>query len=281
MKHIVVGVDRSEGSAIALRWACRLAARHDGEVVVMTGYEPTDAEMPPGRLDTLVTREERELAAWVASLDLDKVPVRVIVEPGDPREVMLGVASRAGADLIVVGRVGQSLGPGLFHLGSLAEWLAHHADRPVAVIGDGVDDGVDHAISNVLVAVDGSDGARAAAAWVRDLSTAGDLRIVAAAVEEVPVEPNQDDRLENWRRELEQRIGDDYAADLLAVGAEPVALRGSDVADALLQAAQVQQSDLVVVGARGLGGLTGLRLGGVALETLHEVDRPLVLVPPG
>jgi nucleotide-binding universal stress UspA family protein len=58
-------------------------------------------------------------------------------------------------------------------------------------------------------------------------------------------------------------------------------LLGTNAADALLEAARQQRSDLVVVGARGLGGVTGLRIGGVALRTLHEADRSVVLVPPG
>jgi nucleotide-binding universal stress UspA family protein len=278
MKHIVVGVDRSEGSADALRWADRLASRHGGELVVMTGFEPTDAELPPGRLDTLVAREERDLAVWLESLRLGEVPMRMVVEPGEPRQAILDVANRAAADLIVVGRVGRSLGPGLFHLGSLAEWLAHHVDRPVAVISDGARP----TVGNVLVGVDGSDGSRAAVAWVRELARVSDTRVVAVAVGEALVEPSEDDRLDNWRGELERRITDDYAADLVVhdVAFEALALRGSDVADALVQAAQVQRSDLIVVGARGLGGITGLRIGGVALETLHEADLPVVLVPP-
>jgi nucleotide-binding universal stress UspA family protein len=278
MKHILVGVDRSDGAANALRWGCQLASRHGAEVIVVTGFEPVDSEMPPGRLETLVAREERELTAWIDSLQLADVPVRTVVEHGDPRPGIIAVADREHADLIVIGRVGRSAGPGLLHIGSLAEWLAHHVDRPVAVIGDGAS----ATIGNVLVAVDGSDGARAAVAWVRELGTAGDLRVVAASVEEPLVEWTPEDHPENWRRGLERRVTEEYAADLVAtdVQLDVVALRGTNVADAILQAAHDHQSDLVVVGARGLGGITGLRIGGVALRTLHQADRPVVLVPP-
>lgn len=277
MKNILVGVDQSEGAANALRWACQLASRHGAEVVVMTGFQPTDSEMPPGRLETLIARQERELAAWLETLHLDDVPMRTVVEHGDPRQGILAVADRESADLIVIGRVGRSAGPGLLHIGSLAEWLAHHVDRPVVVIGDGA-----NPTTRVLVGVDGSDGSRAAVAWVRDLAAHSDMRVVAASVEEPLVEWTPDDHPENWRRGLERRIRDDYAAALAATDVEPevLALRGTNVADALLQAAKEQQCDLVVVGARGLGGLTGLRIGGEALRTLHQADRPIGLVPP-
>jgi nucleotide-binding universal stress UspA family protein len=279
MKHILVGTDGSAGAANALRWASRLAARDGAEVIVMTGFEPTDSELPPGRLDTLLARAEQELASWSEAAQLGDVTVRPVVERGDPRPGILAVAEREHADLIVVGRVGRSAGPGLLHIGSMAEWLAHHVDRPIAVIGGSVS----LTTCNVLVGVDGSDGSRSATRWVRDLRADSDIRVVAASVDQPIVEWTPADHPENWRRGLERRIRDEYAADLVAAGVEfdAVALRGTNVADALLQAAQEQRSDLVVVGTRGLGGFAGLRVGGVALKTLHRADRPVVLVPPG
>src|SRR6056297_2655318 len=92
MKQILVGVDRSAGAANAVRWACALASRCGAAVVVMTGFEPTDSEMPPGRLETLVAREQQELAAWLETLPPGGVPMRTVVELGDPRTGILTVA---------------------------------------------------------------------------------------------------------------------------------------------------------------------------------------------
>ncbi len=278
MNYVLVGADGSTGAANAMRWASQLASRKGAEVIVMTGFEPVDSELRPGRLETLLARQEQELVSWIEAAQLGDVPVRHVVEHAEPGPGMLAVADREDVDLIVVGRVGRSAGPGLLHLGSMAEWLAHHVDRPVAIVGGSAGP----TIRNVLVAVDGSDGSRAAVAWVRDLGSDSDMRVVAASVEEASVEQTPDAELENWRADLERRIRDDYAADLVAsdVELEAVALRGTNVAETLLQAAQTQQSDLIVVGARGLGGLTGLRVGGVALKALHSADRPIVLIPP-
>lgn len=279
MEHIVVGTDGSTGAANAMRWASQLASGQGAEVIVMTGFKPTDSELPPTRLATLVARQEQELASWSEAAQLGDVQVRTIVEHDDARPGILAVAEREHADLIVIGRVGRSAGPGLLHIGSMAEWLAHHVDRPVAIVGDDASP----TTRNVLVGVDGSDGSRAAVDWVRDLVANSGMRVVAASVEEPSVEWANDDNPENWRRHLERRIRDDYAVDLIEsdVQLEVIALRGTNVADALLRAAQEQQSDLIVVGARGLGGFTGLRIGGVALRTLHLADRPIVIVPPG
>jgi hypothetical protein len=59
-----------------------------------------------------------------------------------------------------------------------------------------------------------------------------------------------------------------------------VVSRGAPVAETILDVAGAEAADLLVVGARGVGGVTGLRIGGVALAVLHRADLPVVLVPP-
>ncbi len=278
MERMIVGADGSAGAANAMRWAARLAARHGAEVVVMTSFVPSESELPPRRVEALLAEQEAMLERWSEAARVGEVPVRTVVERGDPREGILAVARREQADLVVVGRVGNSGGPGLLHIGSMVEWLAHHADLPVAVIG-GV---VELSARTVLIGVDGSAGSRAAVRWVLDAKGDADLRVVAAEVEQPSVEWTPSDSPENWRRDTERRILEDHAAELEAAGVDlqVLALRGSNVADALLQSAADERADLIVVGTRGLGGFTGLRVGGVALKVLHRTDRPVVLVPP-
>ena len=277
MRRIVVGTDGSAGAANAMRWAARLAARHSAEIVVMTGLVPTDAELSPRRVATLLGEGEGELAGWSEAARLGDVSVRTVVERGDPRPGILAVADREQADLIVVGRVGRSAGPGLFHFGSVAEWLAHHSDLPVAVVGGAVN----LVTRSVLVGVDGSDGSLAAVRWVDEMRGDSDVRVVAASVEQPYLEWTPADSAENWRRVFEAKIRDEYAAELVDAGVEldVLALAGSNVADLLLEGAKDERVDVVVVGTRGLGGFSGLRIGGVALKVLHRADRPVVFVP--
>jgi nucleotide-binding universal stress UspA family protein len=277
VKRILVGTDGSDGATLALRWAAHIAARTEAELVVMTGFVPPDSELPPRRVEALLAEQEHLLDSWSEAARSDDVRVRTIVESGDPRPGILVVAEREGVDLIVVGRVGRSAGPGLFRIGSMAEWLAHHSDRPVAVIGGAVA----ATPRTVLVGVDGSDGSRAAVRWILDTLADPGLRVVAVSAHQPIVEWTPADSEENWRRSLEEQIREDFAAELIAARAEVDAsvLYGSNTADLLLRAAQDEGADLIVVGARGLGGFTGLRVGGVALRVLHETDRPVVLVP--
>jgi nucleotide-binding universal stress UspA family protein len=278
MKRIVVGTDGSASAANALRWSSRLAARHGAEVVVMTGFVPTESELPPHRVATLLAERESLLAEWSEAAELPGVVVRTVVERGDPRPGILAVAEREQADLVVVGRVGSSAGPGVLHIGSMAEWLAHHADLPVAVIGGAIN----LTTRSLLIGVDGSEASHAALDWVLSMRGDQDVHIVAAAVEQPYIEWTPATHPDNWRRDLEQRVRGEYLTELVGadVDATVLALGASNVADALLQAAKDERVDLIVVGTRGVGGFSGLRVGGVALKVLHRTDRPVVLVPP-
>jgi nucleotide-binding universal stress UspA family protein len=278
MERIVVGTDGSPGAANAMRWAARLAAFQGAELVVMTACVPAQAELPPERAAALLDERRAQLEEWSAAARVGDLAVRTVVEDGDPRPGILAVAEREQADLIVVGRAGTSAGPGLLRIGSVAEWLAHHADRGVAVVGGAVN----LTTQRVLVGVDGSPASRAAVEWVRRLGASSAMHVIAASVHEPLLEWTPADSPQNWRRGLEEQIASDLAAPLFdaAMDVEARACAGANVADALLQAAGDERADLVVVGTRGLGGFTGLRIGGVALKVLHRADRPVVLVPP-
>lgn len=278
MERIVVGADGSPGSRNALRWAGNLAAAHNAEVVVMTGFVPVDSELRPGRVETLVAEEERRLATWSEAARVDDVVVRAVVTQGDPRQGILQVAEAEDADLIVVGREGTSAGPGLLHIGSMAEWLAHHADRTVAIVGGAVNT----TTRSLMLCLDGSPGSSAATAWAADLAQHAEVEIVAASVDERVADWTASTSPDDWRRVAEDRIRTDWASALTEKGLDfsVLALRGANPADTLLQAARNERTDIIVVGMRGLGGFTELRIGGVALKVLHRADRPVILVPP-
>lgn len=278
MKRIVVGADGSPGSINALRWAGSLAGDQGAEVVAMTGFVPKDSKVDRTVYDELLAQRVSDLDGWCLAADLDATEVRHIVEQGDPRPAILKVAEREHADLVVVGREGASAGPGLLHIGSMAEWLAHRADTTIAVIGGAVNT----AVRRVIVGVDGSDGSRAALAWVADLAQHGDIEIVVAAVTDDSVTWAASYDLDERSLLVEDRIRKDWALPLVDRGV-PFSVRtswGGNYADSLLESARHERADVIVAGMRGIGGFPELRIGGVALKVLHRADRPVVLVPP-
>lgn len=276
MQRAVVGVDGSRGGQNALRWAGSLASAHGAEIVVMSAFEADGSKMSTDEYDERLAAHHKALEAWTAAAELAHVRIRTVVEGGDARPAIMEVARREYADLIVVGREGHSAGPGLLHMGSTAEWIAHHADRPFAIVGGTVNTD----IRSAIVGADGSSGSRAALAWAAALAAHSDVRVLGAAVELRHEDWAPVDNPSNWQRDAEIRV--QYAAVSTAVDTDfsILPLRGVNPADALLQAARDERTDIIVVGTRGLGGFSGLRIGGVALKVLHRADRPVVIVPP-
>ena len=132
---IVAGVDGSEDSKEALRWAARQAALTGAEVHAVTAWQV------PWRIYVVPSYTEADYERDAAEI-LDKAVVEALgPEPGIPVITRL-VQDRAAvaltgeaqhADLLVVGCHGQGELPGM-HLGSVASYCVHHASCPVTVI---------------------------------------------------------------------------------------------------------------------------------------------------
>ncbi|MFK4145465.1 universal stress protein [Streptomyces sp. NPDC004065] len=138
--RIVVGVDGSESSKRALRWAVRQGELTGGVVEAVTAWDIPQFHgslgwLPPSSGDeaALEGRARRELARAVeeAAGPEPSVEVRAEVRYGTPASVLLS-ASR-GAALLVVGSRGLGGFSGLL-LGSVAQHCTQHAPCPVVVI---------------------------------------------------------------------------------------------------------------------------------------------------
>lgn len=133
----------------------------------------------------------------------------------------------------------------------------------------------------IVWATDGSDGADLALAVAVDLAKAGYGRIVALHVDQRlvgraggwPAIPDEDDRLDKIRRQVEMLRHEGIDIDL-------VVRRGSAApATRVAAAAQELHADLIVCGTHGRHPLAGAVLGSVAQGLLHEATCPVLAVP--
>jgi nucleotide-binding universal stress UspA family protein len=134
---LLVGVDGSEGSAIAVRWAAELAAPLGASVVAVHALgliAHLDPEGPAVPVESHVDEiDARCRSVWCAPLaDMD-VAHRPELRFGPPARVILDVADELDVDLIVVGSRGLGGFPELL-LGSTSSQVAQHSTRPVAII---------------------------------------------------------------------------------------------------------------------------------------------------
>jgi nucleotide-binding universal stress UspA family protein len=136
LERIVVAVDGSDNSLVAVAWAAGLAAHTGAEVIAVHALGlleqmGTDGPVPsqPNR-DEIARRFESD---WCAPLDQPEVRCRRIVRDGNAVSVLLGVAEEEDADLIVVGSRGLGGYPELL-LGSTSTQVAQRSHRPVTIV---------------------------------------------------------------------------------------------------------------------------------------------------
>lgn len=138
-RRVVVGVDPSEGSRLALRWAADYAERFDADLVVVHAFRaphaPVAGYLTPGvspdRSEQLGLEALDEIIDEVFGLEAEGLPLHRVAESGPAARVLLQMAE--GADLLVVGGQRHAGMAGAL-LGSVADRCAREAPCPVVVV---------------------------------------------------------------------------------------------------------------------------------------------------
>jgi nucleotide-binding universal stress UspA family protein len=130
----VVGVDGSDGSSRAMRWAATAARDSGREVVAVHALELPVADPSGAQFQALSTEAAtRVQSEWCAPLIDAGVPHRVVVESGAASEVLRRVATEEQPVAVVVGSRGR--GPiSQRVLGSVTHRLLRVLDLPVVVV---------------------------------------------------------------------------------------------------------------------------------------------------
>jgi nucleotide-binding universal stress UspA family protein len=277
-RALIVGVDGSKESAVALEWAATEArALGTAMIVCLVSSDPTLLVGPVVEEIRARGRAELErLREQAAELARD-VPVTAEFRIGHPAGQLLALASPDAE--IVVGHRGTGGFAGL-PLGSVGAATAAHAAGPVVVVRPAFrPDGP------VLVGLDRSDRAPRTLTYafrhaarhgigVQALHVLRDpLETAALAVSVADVDHRH--RLQAAARYLDRTVSA-VAADFPGVPVEWHPL-GGPPARTLVEASR--GAGLVVVGRRGHGGFPGLHLGSVSQAVLRHADCPVAVVP--
>lgn len=142
-RHLVVGVDASEGSAAAVAWCAGVAGDLDADVVAVHAVDLAPYATPPTSFALPVLSPEWREAlryemtdVWCAPLQRTGVAHRVLLVDGPAAPTLIDVADDLHADLVVVGRRGHG-GFAELLLGSVPHHLSHHCPRPVVIVPAG------------------------------------------------------------------------------------------------------------------------------------------------
>lgn len=281
--RIVVGTDGSPDATQAIEWLMQFPLAADASLDIVSAIPWPESTTKAGRElwkhATAMVEEAR------ARLNKRWNDVGAAVDDGDPRTVITDAATARRSDLVVVGA--RSLGVvASALLGSVSLGVARHAPCPVLVCKGGV-----RPLRTVTIALDGSLSARAALDYFATLPLPRDLAVRLVSVVE-PLRYAAPDVLSPQLVELMKEYEDERRGELervLAVAAADFRGRVHKVstitvvgqaAPAILSEAAKQPSELIVVGARGLGTVKRLLLGSVSESVLRHASCSVLIVRP-
>jgi nucleotide-binding universal stress UspA family protein len=275
--ELVVGLDGSDQSRMALRWAGTVAGQTRVPVrAVQSWIHPHTALLPiaPEPLPTqaMDDQTEQSILAVVAEVLGPAVAVTPDVKRGWPAAALLETVTPQSA--LVLGSRGLGGFSGLL-LGSVSQECVEYAPCPVVVVRTERTVGAGDVI---LVGKDGSDGSRRALVWAHALATDTGANVRAVHAWSSPGSerrPRTGERLrseasnavQGWTQELDD-----------AIGSEEVE---GDPREVLVAAAERLSPALTVVGRRGAGGLRSMRLGSTANHLIRHCSTNVAVVPVG
>lgn len=287
---VVVGVDGSPSSGVAVAWAMHEAAmRHVPLTVVhvtdlLSGAASTSA-WPAGRIPEEVREIQENEAHNVIATAIRAAEVAANGDrPEIDSEMLYGKAVPALVDLsknaqmVVIGRRGRTRRHSRL-LGSVSAGLIHHAHCPVAVINDESRSSPCAARLPVLVGIDGSQASESAMAIAFDEAS---WRGVDLVVLRVLWDADASFFGMEWSA-LQSTAEETLAESLTAwkgrypeVNVQAV-VEFEHPARRLLE--RSEEAQLVVVGSHGRrGGLTEMLLGSVSSEVAQAAHTPVLIV---
>jgi nucleotide-binding universal stress UspA family protein len=269
--HTLYATDGSEGALAGAHLLARLPLREDWQLTLLTVL-PEKEEMDA----------EAAQAASREALRGTTVSIKTEIRRGNAAEEILRAAEACPTDLVVVGSRG--LGRlSRFLLGSVAERVARHAPCPVLLARPLVNN-----LRQAVLGFDGSENAAWAAEWLQrfPLPDGCALRLVTAM--RLPWALPPSGRLQ-WPAELKALYEQQYhearerlvalAAAFSGRGRQSIAdVRQGEEASALLQAAEEEKADLIVVGSSGMSAIERFLLGSVSEKVLRYAPCSVLVV---
>jgi nucleotide-binding universal stress UspA family protein len=269
---IVAGYDGSPDGAQALRWAAREAQARGTALTVCLAWTPDHMMLPSDSPLCDLARQHGYdiLARGLPYAESVLGPGRVRTElAGGSAAHVLCERSRT-ADMVVVGCRGYSELRDL-QLGSVSWQVAGHACGRVVVVR-GAWRPANLPPGPVVVGADGSPAAQAAIAFAFEEAELRNVPLVTVcALTDAPGRLGEG-------RQVEEDFGhlvDCEAKEHPDVTVVRRVLPGTPRAALLTASADAQ---MIVVGARGRGGLEGMRLGSVAQAVVHHAPCPVGVV---
>lgn len=295
-EKILVPLDGSELSEIALPYAEDLSEKLGSEIILLHVCEPPGSEcfhihqLYIERLSE-ITKEHLE----------GRTKVEPLVLPGNPAEEIIDYAEGNNIGLITMATHGRS-GVKRWMLGSIVNKVVRETTKPILLIrAKGVRPPIPEKrmLNKLLVPLDGSKASKVILPYIEELTSKLKpevtlLQVIASAhydvpmgetVAAVPYSEKEIEELKAATRAYLEKAGSGLKNKRVTVRLEVAVGTGAEVtvgtaAKEIVEFADKINADLIAMSTHGSSGFSRLFFGSVADRVLHTGNTPLLLVKP-
>jgi nucleotide-binding universal stress UspA family protein len=249
-RSILVATDYSPASQTAVRLAARMAKESHARLCVLNAIMPelygVEMRGPVPELALMDLQNAREkLHRYVEHIpDLRTAKHKEIVFLGSASEAIQSAGESNGIDLLVLGSHGRE-GLAKLTLGSVAEWAIRHLTYPVLVAGPMCDKTL-RPLRSIVLATDLSP-APSPAHYASSMAQDYNARLTVLNVLHHASTPDEQNQIESSTREKLNQLVPTDCREQCTLNFE---VKTGDVAPAILNSAQTNKANLIVLGAK-------------------------------
>ncbi len=284
IQKLAILLDGSKYAAWALPWARAIAKAAGAQLTLLSAIK-NQTQSEQEQFETLRGEREQYFLEQSKTLEAEGVPVNVVIRAGSTVQVTKQLVEAESIDLVVTSTRGSS-GAQNWLSGGLSQKLIQELDIPVLLVTtESGDEKLPH-INRLLVALDGSINSEAVLPYARALGQAFNCELVLLSVPQVPqvtnyraapevIETIRDKAVVNMQAFLEA-----VARSLREDGLEVrTIVRGSMPARTIVETAEMESADMIMITSHGRGGLDYLMIGSVAQRIVESTKVPVFIVP--
>jgi len=285
IENIAVLLDGSDYAALALPWAKAISKASDVHINLLSSVK-NQTQSQQEQFVTIRSNRDVYLNKVVSQLEGDGFPVSYTIRSGFISQATEELIEEKNIDLVVTSTRGKS-GTQNWLTGGVSRKLIYEIDKPILLVSSpDVKNGQLPNIKRVLVALDGSIKSEQVLPYARLLGKAFDCELILLSVPAVP-------RVQNYRAaaDIVETIRGKAVANILkfleavarSLRDEGLVVRtivsGSMPARTIVDTAQIEEADMIMITSRGRGSLDYIMVGSVAQRIVENTEVPVFIVP--
>jgi len=285
IKELVVLLDGSEYAAQALPWAKAISRASEAHVILLSSVKE-QSKSPPEQVEASQIEREEYLQTVTDQLRNEGFSADFDLQSGFIAPATKSLIEHNGIDIVVTSTRGKS-GAQNWFTGGVSRKLIHEIDQPILLVtAESKENGTMPQIERLLVALDGSINSERVLPYARALGLAFQCELILLSVPAVPRVQNYRaaaDVVETIRAKAVANMYKFLEAVARSLRDDGLVVRtlvaGSMPARTIVDTAESEGADLIMITSRGRGGLDYLMIGSVAQRIVENTSIPVFIVP--